>query len=337
MVSSTLSFLVLITATTLAAAVPHSRLASRASTCTTKSQRKSWTTLTNTEKAAYIEAELCLMNSPTKGFVADAVSRWDDLTWAHLNQSNYIHDVGQFLPWHRYFMYTHEYLLKTECNYTGTQPYWDEEADSDALVDSDVFDPDTGFGGNGVSSNTSDYACIADGPFVNVTLAMGPEYTNTNHCIYREFSATSFMWANSTYLDQCMAEENYTSAYPCFSSWPHTSGHAGVGGSMLDIVASPGEPLFFLHHTNLDRLWWIWQSKNLTTRLTDMGGQNIPDDDYLASMGMPYPDASLTNYSGDPGNVTTLTHVLWMSGLVPNVTVGDVMDIGGDLLCFEYV
>lgn len=30
---------------------------------------------------------------------------------------------GQFLPWHRYYMYLHEYLLRTECNYTGAQPY----------------------------------------------------------------------------------------------------------------------------------------------------------------------------------------------------------------------
>ena len=40
--------------------------------------------------------------------------------------------------------------------------------------------------------------------------------------------------------------------------------------------------------------------------------------------------------AGDPGNTTTLGHVLDMYGLIPNATIGDVMDIGGDLLCYEY-
>ncbi|KAK4197896.1 putative tyrosinase [Triangularia verruculosa] len=36
------------------------------------------------------------------------------------------------------------------------------------------------------------------------------------------------------------------------------------------------------------------------------------------------------------GNVTTLGHVLHMHGLIPDATIGDVMDTRGELLCFEY-
>jgi len=46
---------------------------------------------------------------------------------------------------------------------------------------------------------------------------------------------------------------------------------------------------------------------------------------------------SLLKRDGDPGNVTTLNHVLNMMGVIPNATIADVMDIGGPLLCFEYV
>jgi len=45
----------------------------------------------------------------------------------------------------------------------------------------------------------------------------------------------------------------------------------------------------------------------------------------------------LLKRDGDPGNVTTLGHVLNMMGVIPNATIADVMDIGGPLLCFEYV
>jgi tyrosinase len=44
---------------------------------------------------------------------------------------------------------------------------------------------------------------------------------------------------------------------------------------MLDVSLSPGDPVFWLHHTYLDKLWWQWQSLNLSSRLTDMSGTNI--------------------------------------------------------------
>ena len=45
---------------------------------------------------------------------------------------------------------------------------------------------------------------------------------------------------------------------------------------MVNVQLSPGDPLFWLHHTWLDSLWWKWQSKNLPARLTEMSGPNIP-------------------------------------------------------------
>lgn len=50
-----------------------------------------------------------------------------------------------------------------------------------------------------------------------------------------------------------------------------------------------------------------------------------------------YPD-NLLKYSNDqPWNITTLNHTLWMVDLLPNVTIADVMDLGGDTICAEYV
>ncbi|KAK4644981.1 hypothetical protein QC761_300971 [Podospora bellae-mahoneyi] len=46
------------------------------------------------------------------------------------------------------------------------------------------------------------------------------------------------------------------------------------------------------------------------------------------------PEAIVEGDNG--GNVTTLGHVLHMHGLIPDATIGDVMDTRGELLCFEY-
>lgn len=38
----------------------------------------------------------------------------------------------------------------------------------------------------------------------------------------------------------------------------HGSVHIWVGGTMSDASISPADPVFWLHHANLDRLWWVW-------------------------------------------------------------------------------
>jgi tyrosinase len=104
--------------------------------------------------------------------------------------------------------------------------YWEEILDTANLTASPIFDTTYGFGGNG-SGNDS---CISDGPFANTTLHLGPIYEVTDHCISRSLNSVSIAWANQTYLDECYAAQNYSAAWPLFSSHPHTAGHAAVGG-----------------------------------------------------------------------------------------------------------
>lgn len=120
---------------------------------------------------------------------------------------------------------------------------------------------------------------------------------------------------------------------------------------MLNPISSPGDPIFYLHHTWLDKVWWDWQALNLTARLTDISGPNrqgssgFPEDPNNNSTqngtcsGFPCTTIPVVTDTqpGDPGNVTTLTHVLGTLGLLPNITISDVMDIQGGYLCYEYV
>jgi hypothetical protein len=39
---------------------------------------------------------------------------------------------------------------------------------------------------------------------------------------------------------------------------PHTAPHAFLGGPMLNML-SPTDPLLFVHHVNVDRIWSLWQ------------------------------------------------------------------------------
>ncbi|KAJ3455982.1 hypothetical protein MRS44_017464 [Fusarium solani] len=258
-------------------------------------------TLNDNEKTTYLDAELCLMSKPAKLGVEGAVNPWDELDWAHIAQANVIHNVGAFLPWHRYYMRVHGYLLQSECGYKGGQPYWDEVRDLEALNESVVFDPDTGFGGQGDN-------CVNDGPFANLTLHLNATSKNVNECLTREFSPDGFQNGQQVYIDECLNTTNYVDASNATSSDPISPGTLLWG-------AYPGDPLFFLHHTYHDRLWWQWQQDDLENRLTDIGGRNVPYDSFLESNGIEYPSDALLLYDGDDGNVTTLNHNLWMAGI----------------------
>ncbi|MBE3042204.1 tyrosinase family protein, partial [Candidatus Bathyarchaeota archaeon] len=130
-----------------------------------------------------------------------------------------------------------------------------------------------------------------------------------------------------------------------------------------DPVASPGDPIFYLHHTWLDKIFWDWQSEDLPARLEDIGLRNaltvldpthpppqppILEGDPLMfpilveeypspEVLRPQPDTPPQVPAGDPADVTTLDHIIDMFGIIPNATIADVMDIAGGLLCYEYV
>ncbi|KAK7703242.1 hypothetical protein SLS64_009219 [Diaporthe eres] len=234
-------------------------------------------------------------------------------------------------------------LLQEECGYRGALPYWDEQRDLEVygtIDQASVWGSDEfSFGTNGVNV-TNGTNCVIDGAFANTTLRMdqvwGVDYYD-EYCLAREWNQTAWEFANQSYVDTCFAKTTYNEANFCYVDSPHSCGHLATGGTMENQNASPGDPVFFLHHANLDRLWQKWQEANLTARLTDMSGQLIPPTIIMEQNRWLYPSAAYLDYDGDAGNDTTLDHVLWMGGIIPNHTIAEVMDLKGDLICAEYI
>lgn len=74
---------------------------------------------------AYNTAVLCLLKLPSKlspTLFPGAHSRYDDFVVVHMNQTLSIHGTGNFLSWHRFFVWNWENALRDECGYTGTVP-----------------------------------------------------------------------------------------------------------------------------------------------------------------------------------------------------------------------
>lgn len=96
---------------------------------------------------------------------------------------------------------------------------------------------------------------------------------------------------------------------------PHPGGHIGVGGVMGDMDSSPGDPLFFLHHGFIDRNWWVWQESDPTNNLYQISGYTTKTAPFVE---------------------VTLEYVLSSWGVLPDVTIDEVMDTVGGYLCYDY-
>lgn len=74
------------------------------------------------------------------------------------------------------------------------------------------------------------------------------------------------------------------------------------------------DPVFFLHHTQLDRLWWTWQTRDPEPRMWQYRGR-------------------AGNYSSE---TASLDDILPMGGLAPDIPVSDIIKTEGDTLCYRY-
>lgn len=74
----------------------------------------------------------------------------------------------------------------------------------------------------------------------------------------------------------------------------HNHGHSWVGGIMNNTSTSPTDPIFWLHHAEVDRLWHIWRKQHPTPRPVLAGRDLVLDpwtetyDDVLKIDGLGY-------------------------------------------------
>ncbi|PYI01232.1 tyrosinase [Aspergillus sclerotiicarbonarius CBS 121057] len=296
-------------------------------TCTSEKMtiRKEWRHLTKKQQDSFLDSVQCLMDKPAESGLTATTSRFSDLQALHRGMTNtayadIIHHVGQFLPWHRYYMHIYETLLRDECGYSGPIPWWDEQKDADSgkMWQSSMWGADA-FGGNGTGSDL----CVRDGRFSNYTLHIGPGDEDTDYCLRRAWDTENAIAnANSTALDMCNAYNTYAPWWDCISNIPHKGVHTYIGGVMADIKSSPGDPIFFMHHMYIDRVWWLWQKQDPINRLYDISGPTV---NHTANV---EPAGGWQN--------ATLHYELSSFNIMANTTIGHVMNTQGGYLCYGY-
>lgn len=99
----------------------------------------------------------------------------------------------------------------------------------------------------------------------------------------------------------------------------HAAGHFAIGGDAGDFYSSPNDPVFFMHHAMLDRVWWLWQALHLEQAKSVAG--------------------TITLFNRPPSRNATLEDIIFMNYLdVDDVEIGDLMNtLSGEPLCYIYL
>lgn len=148
------------------------------------------------------------------------------------------HGTQFFLSWHRMYLYFFERILRAKSgNPNLTLPYWDYQTNA----------------------------------------ALHPDYRNSaaSNPLYDATRSGSINGGGSlpagimTSIDNALDEIPF-STFQGDLEGPHGSVHVSIGGNMGSVSTAGKDPCFWLHHTNIDRLWEKWIKK--------CGGRANPND-----------------------------------------------------------
>eukprot|EP00531_Pseudo-nitzschia_arenysensis_P002126 CAMPEP_0116126492 /NCGR_PEP_ID=MMETSP0329-20121206/6359_1 /TAXON_ID=697910 /ORGANISM="Pseudo-nitzschia arenysensis, Strain B593" /LENGTH=550 /DNA_ID=CAMNT_0003620575 /DNA_START=130 /DNA_END=1782 /DNA_ORIENTATION=- len=199
---------------------------------------------------------------------------YDEFIEIHAGVAAQTHAPAEFLPWHRWFLHNFEKLLQETTGKCIYLPYWDWERDAGWESWSDVMNPAT-FGSWGQNG------CVSSGVLTwNDNFNWNPGVNGGGFtCVQREFmGGRSFtgeaqilgmisnynQFADTTGNARGQSQGNpaargSTNSFRVeLENGPHMLVHALIGGHMRNNW-SPADPLFYLHHTNVDRIWAMWQ------------------------------------------------------------------------------
>ena len=280
--------------------------------CANMYQRREWRTLSNSDRTRFINAV-----KQSKQPMSDGISFYDKVVHLHVARAGEIHNTANFFPWHRLYLFLFESYLRRVVDSGVALPYWNSAIDSQAPELAEFFDDDSsiGFGRNGQGRDM----CILTGAFAGWQTT----YPATK-CLRRQWAETDRI--GTLYgVDQIQNMMATSTNYPAFNAVmyraPHAQLHNSIGGPVGDLttMGSPNDPVFWLFHTFLDKLWADWQQLD-SNGVMDYGGFNT--DGTAASLNDALPGILAKNKND-------------LSAPAGPVPVSKVMDISK--LCYQYV
>jgi len=235
--------------------------------------------LKSQERERFCKAVIALKNETESG---RSLNRYDEFVAIHLGvidrirNGNAIFDGGHggpaFFAWHREYICRYEQALKS-VDPTVSLPYWNwssgDESDTREIFTEDFM---------GQADNSSNQGRITEGYFAKNQNTFNPKGWEIHPELdappwWKDTGFGSTLTRNPDLLANIndlmnigqtamnsLNEDNFHQFRPGLET-PHGSVHMWIEGHMTS-MASPNDPIFFLHHANVDRLWDLWEKNH---------------------------------------------------------------------------
>jgi len=269
--------------------------------------------LSSPEIETFVKACVLMKNDIVNpGAAASAqYSKWDEYVAIHLMIQLGIAPGGvpvnfghgglgsySFLSWHRYFLYQFEKDLQA---YVPGEllmlPYWDWTDPAPIMTETFL-----GPNGNPLNNNTIEKGYFAvDKPGAGSNTTALPVWwpatldgwrmpsmfaSNLQGGLRRQTGSVANLPTTAN-MNTTMSQTDYSSFQNAAESGArmHNSLHGWLGGGsmcgssfsvghMTCAAVSPFDPLFYLHHCNIDRMWAMWQADGHENEYPVSGGSN---------------------------------------------------------------
>jgi tyrosinase len=178
-------------------------------------------------------------------------------TWNQCQHGSYF-----FLSWHRMYLYYFERIARAASgNNNFTLPYWNYSNIVQAALPAEFRDP-----GN------ADLYVASRNAGVNAGHDLSPFVTDFSDAFALiPFIGTYFDPDNPGFGGAAVpAPAQFLGVTGMLEMQPHNVVHDAIGGLMGDPHTAARDPIFWLHHANIDRLWVNW--------LAQGGGRDNPGD-----------------------------------------------------------
>ncbi|KAJ3140847.1 hypothetical protein HK101_003459, partial [Irineochytrium annulatum] len=233
--------------------------------------RMEWRDMTPAQQQAFINA---LNKVRSGGSTMKTPSAYHDLVQIHTNDASKIHSAVRnprwqpiithayrnqplFFPWHRKMLSRLEDLLRSY-DPTVTLPYWDWSIDGPFPLQNpaakyhitQIFSSSAlAFG----TAGTSKTPCVVDG--------FPAKYKDlSGACLTRGYTKNMQVPDYAT-VAMAVNQPDFRNLWETMESL-HNGVHVALGGTAGDmsfVPLSSNDPLFYLHHANIDRIWDLWQ------------------------------------------------------------------------------
>jgi tyrosinase len=214
------------------------------------------------------------------------------------------HNSWFFFAWHRMYLYRFESIIQHHLgDPTWALPYWDytKPEDEARKLPLPFREPQTNAnslyvpGRSTEASNGTPLGRILDKPRAGADA--GPALRLREFAVPRADASASF---GGGIVKDTRPDSDARGA---LENRPHASMHGAVGGLMGAFATAALDPVFWLHHANIDRLWEVWRG---------LGNANPSDSVWL--------DTLFTHYD--------------VEGKRTKLSIREVLDIRG--LGYEY-